>query len=136
VERTFAWITRNRRMICDCEFLAETTEALVYVCMIRLMLQRLTKGSARWTLRHPLEGVLQTRNRGEIVSCRPRQPAQHEPYRSALSDLKTRSGTRLSPGQASYRRPVILGGPRFCGRRHEATMEFLKPLINGPRRHP
>lgn len=46
VERTFAWITRNRRMSRDYEFLAETTEALVYVCMIRLMLKRLAKGAA------------------------------------------------------------------------------------------
>lgn len=45
VERTFAWITRNRRMSRDYEFLAETTEALVYVCMIRLMLKRLAKGT-------------------------------------------------------------------------------------------
>ena len=45
VERTFAWISRNRRMSRDYEFLAETTEALVYVCMIRLMVKRLAKGS-------------------------------------------------------------------------------------------
>ena len=45
IERTFAWITRNRRMSRDYEFLAETTEALVYVCMIRLMLKRLAKGT-------------------------------------------------------------------------------------------
>ena len=44
VERTCAWISRNRRMSRDYEFLAETTEALVYVCMIRLMLKRLAKG--------------------------------------------------------------------------------------------
>ncbi len=46
VERTFAWISRNRRMGRDYEFLAETTEALVYVCMIRLMVKRLAKGAA------------------------------------------------------------------------------------------
>ena len=46
VERTFAWISRNRRMSRDYEFLAETTEALVYVCMIRLMVKRLAKGAA------------------------------------------------------------------------------------------
>jgi putative transposase len=46
VERTFAWIVRNRRMSRDYEFLAETTESLVYVCMIRLMLKRLAKGAA------------------------------------------------------------------------------------------
>ncbi len=46
IERTFAWIGRNRRMSRDYEFLAETTEALVYVAMIRLMLRRLAKGVA------------------------------------------------------------------------------------------
>jgi transposase len=44
IERTFAWITRNRRMSRDYEFLAETTEALIYVAMIRLMVHRLAKG--------------------------------------------------------------------------------------------
>lgn len=43
-ERTFAWITRNRRMSRDYEFLPETGEALIYVTMIRLMLKRLAKG--------------------------------------------------------------------------------------------
>lgn len=45
LERTFAWITRNRRMSRDYEFLAQTTEALVYLSMIRLMLKRLAKGT-------------------------------------------------------------------------------------------
>ena len=44
VERTFAWILRNRRMSRDYEFLPETGEALIYVTMIRLMLKRLAKG--------------------------------------------------------------------------------------------
>jgi putative transposase len=44
-ERTFAWITHNRRMSRDYEFLPETTEVLVYVSMIRLMLKRLAKGA-------------------------------------------------------------------------------------------
>ena len=46
VERTFAWISRNRRMSRDFEFLAQTTEALIYVTMIRLMLRRFKKGPA------------------------------------------------------------------------------------------
>jgi putative transposase len=46
VERTFAWILRNRRMSRDYEFLAQTTEALIYVTMIRLMLRRLAKAAA------------------------------------------------------------------------------------------
>jgi putative transposase len=43
IERTIAWIMRNRRMSRDYEFLAQTTEALVYVAMIRLMVLRLAK---------------------------------------------------------------------------------------------
>lgn len=46
VERTFAWITRNRRMSRYYEFLAETTEAHVYTCMIRPMRKRLAQGAA------------------------------------------------------------------------------------------
>ncbi len=46
VERTLAWISRNRRMSRDYEFLAETTEVLIYVAMSRLMLKRLAKGAA------------------------------------------------------------------------------------------
>jgi transposase len=41
VERTFAWLCRNRRLKCDYERLPQTTEALIYVAMIRLMTRRL-----------------------------------------------------------------------------------------------
>jgi putative transposase len=44
IERTITWILRNRRMSRDYAFLAQTTEVLVYVAMIRLMLRRLAKG--------------------------------------------------------------------------------------------
>jgi Transposase DDE domain len=54
IERTIAWIMRNRRMSRDYEFLSETTEALIYVAMIRVMLRRLAKGVSRGLLRHPL----------------------------------------------------------------------------------
>ena len=46
IERTIAWIMRNRRMSRDYEFLCETTEALIYVAMIRLMLKRLAQAPA------------------------------------------------------------------------------------------
>jgi len=46
IERTLAWIMRNRRMSRDYEFLAQATEVLVYVAMIRLMLRRLAKGGS------------------------------------------------------------------------------------------
>ena len=41
VERTFAWLTRNRRLARDYERLPETSEAFIYVAIIRLMLKRL-----------------------------------------------------------------------------------------------
>lgn len=44
VERTIAWLGRNRRMSKDYEFLTETSESFIYAAMSRLMLKRLTKG--------------------------------------------------------------------------------------------
>jgi putative transposase len=41
IERTFAWISRNRRLARDYERLAESSEAFIYVAMIRLGLRRL-----------------------------------------------------------------------------------------------
>jgi transposase len=42
VERTFAWISFNRRLSKDYEYLPETSETFVRIAMIRLMLARLT----------------------------------------------------------------------------------------------
>lgn len=41
VERTFAWLGQSRRMSKDYEYLPETSEAMIYAVMIRLMLKRL-----------------------------------------------------------------------------------------------
>ena len=41
VERTFAWLTTCRRLTKDYEVYAETSEAFIYLAMIRLMLRRL-----------------------------------------------------------------------------------------------
>ena len=41
VERTFAWLGRNRRMSKDYERLCQTSEALIHVAMTRLMVKRL-----------------------------------------------------------------------------------------------
>jgi putative transposase len=41
VERTFAWLGQNRRLSKDDERLCESSEAMVYVAMTRLMVRRL-----------------------------------------------------------------------------------------------
>jgi transposase len=43
VERTFAWQAQNRRLSKDYERLCPTSEALIYLTMIRLMLRRLAR---------------------------------------------------------------------------------------------
>ena len=43
VERTISWINNSRRTSKDYEHNTETSEAIVYLSMIRLMLKRLTK---------------------------------------------------------------------------------------------
>ena len=43
VERTFAWLSHNRRMSKDYEWLCATSEAFVYVAMARLMVRRLAR---------------------------------------------------------------------------------------------
>jgi putative transposase len=41
VERTFAWLGRYRRLKSDYERLPDTTEAIIHIAMIRLMVRRL-----------------------------------------------------------------------------------------------
>lgn len=41
VERTFAWLTFQRRLVKDYEYLPQTSENLIYLAMIRLMLRRI-----------------------------------------------------------------------------------------------
>jgi len=41
VERTFAWLGRYRRLSKDYEQLPETSEAMIYAAMVRIMLRRL-----------------------------------------------------------------------------------------------
>ena len=41
VERTFAWLVRQRRLARDYERLPEISEAFIYAAMIRLMVRRL-----------------------------------------------------------------------------------------------
>jgi putative transposase len=43
VERTFAWLSQNRRMSKDYERLCSTSEAFIYAAMTRLMARRLAR---------------------------------------------------------------------------------------------
>jgi putative transposase len=42
-ERTFSWLSHNRRMSKDYERLCVSAEAFVYAAMIRLMVRRLAR---------------------------------------------------------------------------------------------
>lgn len=42
VERTFAWLGRYRRLGKEYEQLSESTEAMIYLAMTKLMLNRIT----------------------------------------------------------------------------------------------
>jgi transposase len=43
VERTFAWLSQNRRLSKDYERLPESAEAFIYVAMSRLMARRMAR---------------------------------------------------------------------------------------------
>src|SRR6201993_2742756 len=41
VERSFAWLGRNRRLSKDCEYRGQTSETMIDLAAIRLMLNRI-----------------------------------------------------------------------------------------------
>jgi putative transposase len=43
VERTFGWLDRYRRLSKDYEYLTQTSETMIRVAMIRLMVRRLAR---------------------------------------------------------------------------------------------
>jgi putative transposase len=45
VERTFGWLGRQRRLSKDYEYRTDTSEAMIHVAMIGLMLRRLATGA-------------------------------------------------------------------------------------------
>jgi putative transposase len=44
VERSFAWLGRNRRFSKDYEYMVQTSETLIDIATIRIMLNRLAPG--------------------------------------------------------------------------------------------
>ncbi len=48
VERTFGWFGRSRRLSKEYEQLPETSDAMIYAVMVRLMLKRLAQQPAIW----------------------------------------------------------------------------------------
>jgi putative transposase len=45
VERTFGWLGRQRRLSKDYEYLTDTSEAMIYVAMIGIMVRRFATGA-------------------------------------------------------------------------------------------
>lgn len=54
VERTLGWLSQCRALSRDYEYHAETSEALIHVAMIHLMLRRLTRRTIKKTSTQPL----------------------------------------------------------------------------------
>ena len=48
VERTFAWISRQRRMSRDYERTTESSVAMIFISMIRIMLKQLSPVPSPW----------------------------------------------------------------------------------------
>ena len=57
VERTIAWIGRYRRMSKDYEYLMSSSEAMVYLTMLRLMLTRLAKQNEKQFIKYKEQRV-------------------------------------------------------------------------------
>ena len=57
VERTIAWIGRYRRLSKDYEYLPESSEAMIYVAISRLMLRRLARQAPYGVLSPQRQGL-------------------------------------------------------------------------------
>ncbi|MCC2666071.1 MAG: Transposase domain, partial [Geminicoccaceae bacterium] len=48
IERSFAWLGRNRRLARDFERLLEVSTAMVVLAIIQLLIRRLARVCGRW----------------------------------------------------------------------------------------
>jgi Transposase DDE domain len=62
VERTFAWLHRNRRLVVDYERKVQTSETFIEVAMIRLLLARLGQQA-----KHAVSGTKKLVVRGAVT---------------------------------------------------------------------
>jgi len=78
VERTFGWLGRSRRLSKDYEELCESSEAMVQLAMIRLMLRRLVARYGRQPARQPA-----TPHTLPLAAARPQHAFERPAQRSA-----------------------------------------------------
>ncbi len=99
VGRTFAWLVRNRRLRIDDERKVQTSETLIEVAMIHLLLRRLARHAETFT-KHALSSTFPIRMEGPIwfSLARSAVPNSAETFRLSSPDTDMR---KVEPGECS-----------------------------------
>lgn len=67
MERTFAWLGKYRRLSKNYEYHTDTSEAMIYVAMIHLMVQRIAvKTPLELKDSTPIQECLENQNRNAV----------------------------------------------------------------------
>jgi transposase len=90
VERTFAWLSKYRRLSKDYEFLPESSEAMIYLAMSRLMLRRLARQAPY--------GIPSPQRQGLRGLARAFSTASRAVFRSAYGSLEPPARSLALPG--------------------------------------